>query len=166
MPRPTRLVPDRPWQPELSNEPRDGWQPSPGLVCLYSSPPPDHNAGSTGPWSDLRLLACCDSFEVGLVDVSGPKPVFTSDLGDLAVVSPARRGCRGGPRRAAVAAVRAAPLRWTDGGHDHAGSRPVRRGMIEPAAEVAPKALQRGRRVVSKAIIRVPGVEGRGATGR
>ena len=33
------------------------------------------------------------------------------------------------------------------------------RGMIEPAAVVAPKAFRRGRRVVSKAIIRVPGLK-------
>ena len=35
----------------------------------------------------------------------------------------------------------------------------AQRGMIEPAAVVAPKALQRGRRVVSKAIIRIPSLK-------
>jgi hypothetical protein len=35
----------------------------------------------------------------------------------------------------------------------------TRRGVIEPADVVAPKAFRRGRRVVSKAIIRVPGLK-------
>ena len=69
------------------HEPSDGCHPSLGSSLILRAQP-HHNAGSTGPQCELCVPACRDSFEVGLVD----RPVFTSDLGDLAVVSPARRG--------------------------------------------------------------------------